>query len=277
MNVGVSIKKVIALARIMLVDGLRRHALIGLLVLALAAEAGGLLFFDFIHRDIGRASTDFIFSVSWVVGFIFLFFHAVQVMAWDEERRVIHTLLAPPLSRGEYVVGVFVGLGGLLLLLNIILGAIGWGTLMVIRQMVDSGYFSYFSDGFYLISWLGLFAMQLMMLAVILLFSGLVRGGFPVLLVSLCFYMICSGLPVVRESMAQRMQEVPGLETTSRVLKGMNAIFPDFSRLDFKNAVVSSAGIPELSMLATNFGLFLLYTIVLLWMASAVYQRRDLQ
>lgn len=277
MNVGVSIKKVIALARIMLIDGLRRHALIGLLVLALAAEAGGLLFFDFIHRDIGRASTDFIFSVSWVVGFIFLFFHAVQVMAWDEERRVIHTLLAPPLSRGEYVVGVFAGLGGLLLLLNIILGAIGWGTLMIIKQMVDPGYFSYFSNGFYLISWLGLFAMQLMMLAVILLFSGLVRGGFPVLLVSLCFYMICSGLPVVRESIAQRIKAVPDLETTGRLLKGMTAIFPDFGRLDLKNAVVSSAGIPEISVLATNFGLFLLYTIVLLWIASAVYKRRDLQ
>jgi Cu-processing system permease protein len=276
MKLGVSIRKIAALARIILIDGLRRHALIGLLVLALAAEGGGLVFFDFIHKDIGRASTDFIFSVSWIMGFIFLFFHAVQVMAWDEERRVIHTLLSPPLARGEYVVGVFAGLGALLLLLNLILGAIGWGTLMMIKHLVDPGYFPYFSHLFYMIGWLGLFAMQLMMLAMIMLFSGLVRGGFPVLLVSLCFYLICSGLPVVRESMAQRT-DAQALAPTLRLLQGMTAVFPDFSRLDFKNAVVSMAARPELSHLFSPFALFLAYTILLLWMAGAVYRKRDLQ
>ena len=276
MNVGVSIKKITALARIMLIDGLRRHALIGLLVLALAAEAGGLLFFDFIHRDIGRASVDFIFSVSWIVGFIFLFFHAVQIMAWDEERRVIHTLLAPPLSRSEYVLGVFVGQATLLLLLNVILGVIGWATLMMIRHMVDPRFFSYFSHFHYLVGWIGLFAMQLMILAVILMFSGLVRGGFPVLLVSLCFYLICSGLPVVRESMVQRT-DAQALAPTLRLLQGMTAFFPDFSRLDFKNAVVSVASRPELSHLFNPFALFLTYTVLLLWAAGAVYRKRDLQ
>lgn len=270
------INNAIALARIILIDGLRRQTLIGLLVLALATEAGGLLFFDFIHKDIGRASTDFIFSVSWIVGFIFLFFHAVQVMAWDEERRVIHTLLSPPLSREEYVLGVFGGLSTLLFLLNLILGAIGWVTLMLIKQAVDPAYFSHFSHGFYIIGWLGLFSMQLLMLSVIMLFSGLVRGGFPVLLVSLCFYLICSGLPVVRESMAQRAAE-QGLAATQKLLQTMTAFFPDFSQLDFKNAVVSMANQPEFIQMLSRFTLFLTYTALVLWMASFIYRKRDLQ
>jgi Cu-processing system permease protein len=270
------INNIAALARIMLIDGLRRHALIGLLVFALAAEAGGLLFFDFIHKDIGRAATDYIFSVSWVVGLIFLFFHAVQVMAWDEERRVIHTLLSPPLARAEYVVGVFTGLGALLFLLNLILGAIGWGTLMVIKQGVDPTYFAHFSHGFYITAWVGLFAMQLLMLSVIMLFSGLIRGGFPVLLVSLCFYLICSGLPVVRESMAQRA-ELHGSAATQKLLQTMSAFFPDFSRLDFKNAVVSVADLPDITGLFSGFLLFLTYTALLLWIACIVYHKRDLQ
>jgi hypothetical protein len=271
-----SINNIVALARIILIDGLRRHALIGLLLLALSAEAGGLLFFDFIHKDIGRASTDFIFSVSWIVGFIFLFFHAVQAMAWDEERRVIHTLLSPPLARGEYVLGVFVGLGALLFLLNLILGTIGWATLMLIKNSIDPHYFAYFSNGYYIIGWLGLFAMELMMLSVIMLFSGLVRGGFPVLLVSLCFYMICSGLPVVRESMAQRMAK-DGPAATGKILQAMTAFFPDFSRLDVKNAVVSVSSQPEVLHLLSQFGLSLVYTMLLLWMAGVLYRRRDLQ
>lgn len=276
MTLGGSIRKIIALSRIIVIDGLRRHALIGLLALAMAVEAGGLLFFDFIPRDIGRASTDFIFSISWIMGFIFLFFHAVQIIAWDEERRVIHTLLARPLARGEYVVGVFAGLGALLLLLNLMLGIIGWGTLMLIQRIAGDVYFSYFSHGFYFVSWMGLFAMELMMLAAIMFFSGLIRGGFPVLLTSLCFYLICSGLPVVRQALAQHTVAT-GLMTTSKLLRGLTAFFPDFNQLDFKSAVVSAAVHPELIRLLQSFGLFLSYTVLLLWLASAVYRQRDLQ
>ncbi len=271
-----SIKRISALARIIWIDGLRRHALIGLLAMSLAAEAGGMLFFDFIPRDIGRASIDFIFSVSWMAGCIFLFFHAVQVMAWDEERRVIHTLLARPLSRSEYVAGIFTGLSSLLLLLNLTLGIIGWATLMLIKNNVAYYFFPYFSHGFYVQSWLGLFAMQLMMLAVIMLFSGLIRGGFPVLLVSLCFYLICSGLPVVREMMAQRMQE-SGIKVYSSLLQWMTVIFPDFGRLDFKDAIVMQLNQPQFLQMLTNFGLVSTYTVIALWLASMVYKRRDLQ
>ncbi len=271
MNLSDSIKKIAALARIIVIDGLRRHALMGLLVLALAVEAGGLLFFDFIPRDIGRASTDFIFSISWIMGFIFLFFHAVQVMSWDEERRVIHTLLALPLGRGEYVIGVFAGLAVLLFMLNFILAAIGWGTLLLIQGIVGDANFPYFSHGFYTCSWMGLYLMELMMLGAIMFFSGLIRGGFPVLLTSLSFYLICSGLPVVRESLAK------GPETTKMLLQGMTAFFPDFSRLDLKGAVVSAANHPDVIFLLLSFGLFAIYIVMLLWLACAVYSRRDLQ
>lgn len=270
------IKRVSALARIILIDGLRRYALIGLLGLTLAAELGGLLFFDFIHRDIGQASNDFIFSVSWMAGFIFLFFHAVQVMAWDEERRVIHTLLARPISRSEYVIGVFSGLGALLFLLNLALGILGWGTLMFIKSSVDPTYFSKFSNFFYITNWLGLFAMELMMLAVIMLFSGLIRGGFPVLLVSLAYYLICSGLPVVREMFDQKSEGID-FSAMQKLLKTMTSIFPDFGRLDYKNAVVSDVAIPQLSQLMTNFGLVITYGALALWLACAIYRRRDLQ
>jgi Cu-processing system permease protein len=271
-----SIKRVSALARIILIDGLRRYALIGLLGLTLAAELSGLLFFDFFHRDLGRASSDFIFSVSWMAGFIFLFFHAVQVMAWDEERRVIHTFLARPISRNEYVIGVFSGLGALLFFLNLALSVLGWGTLMLIKNSVDPAYFTHFSHIFFVINWLGLFAMELLMLAVIMLFSGLIRGGFPVLLVSLAYYLIASGLPVVRE-MSNQPTAGADLSALQLLLKAMTSVFPDFSRLDFKNAVVSDIGIPHLSQLMTNFGLVTTYGILALWLACAIYRRRDLQ
>ncbi|MEN8141319.1 MAG: hypothetical protein ABFR97_08870 [Thermodesulfobacteriota bacterium] len=273
------VRRIGALARLVLLDGLRRHALLGLIVLAVAAQGGALFFFDFIPRDIGRASADFILSMAWLVGCIFLYFHAVQVMALDEERKVIYSLLARPISRAEYVLGVFAGLALLLLLLNLILAGLGYTTLLFIKSTVHALYFEQLRLASYLLSWLGLFAMELMLLAVILLFSGLVRGSFPVLLISLAYYATCSGLPVVRDAVQQSVVrgEVLASSLLPVLLRWLTAIFPDFARLDYKNMIASSTPLPGGVDVAVNFALALAYVVISLWFASLVYQRRDLQ
>ena len=272
-----TLNRIAAIARLVLIDGLRRHALMGLIVLSVAAQAGALLFFDFIPRDIGRASSDFILSLAWLSGFIFLFFHGVQVIALDEERKVIYSLLARPISRGEYVLGIFAGLASLLLLLNLLLCGLGFSALLLIKQLVAPVYFSQFSMLSYLLAWFGLIAMELMLLSVILFFSGLVRGSFPVLLISLSFYAICSGLPVVREAVSQQADQNEGLTGLTTMLSWMTAVFPDFDRLDFKNMIASSTALPDLSLMLVNFGLTISYVSLFLWLACLVYQRRDLQ
>ena len=152
-----SLQRIWSIAHLVLLDGLRRHALIGLVIMALFCQFGGLFFFGFIPRDIARASSDFVFSVSWLAGMVFIFFHAVQAMAWGEDRRVIHTLLARPIARSEYVLGVFSGLALLLIFLNSILGGIGWGILGLIQGMVAKEFFSQFSVGYFVLSWFGCF------------------------------------------------------------------------------------------------------------------------
>lgn len=266
-----------AVAWLVMLDGIRRHALMGLVALSVAAQVGSLLFFDFIPRDIGRASSDFVLSLAWLSGFIFLFFHGVQVIALDEERKVVYSLLARPVSRGEYVAGIFVGLATLLLLLNLLLAGLGLAALTLIRQTVEPVYFSQFSLGMYVLAWLGLMAMELMILAVILLFSGLVRGSFPVMLISLAFYAICSGLPVVREAVGQRLAEDAGPAGLMSLLRGLTAVFPDFDRLDFKNLIAAADPVPSASLILINFGLTTAYVAIFLWLACLVYQRRDLQ
>lgn len=265
-------RSIIALARLILLDGLRRHALAGLTLLALAAEAGGLFFMDFFGRDIGRVSSDYLFSVIGLIGLIFLFFHAVQVIAWDEERGVIYALLSRPLSRQQYVLGVFLGLTALLAGLDLLLGGAALATLAWIRHIVDTVYFPEFSLAHFLLTWAGLFASQLLLLAAIMLFSGLVRGGFPVLLLSTAFYAICSGLPVVRTSIEQS-------GNVSATLKGLlallAALFPDLGRLDFKDFVTSATTPSPAPWIA--FAVALAYIAVAVAVASRLYARRDIQ
>ncbi|MFH0782008.1 MAG: hypothetical protein V2B20_08675 [Pseudomonadota bacterium] len=270
------VKRITALARLIVLDGLRRHALIGLILFALAGVTSGLLFFNFIPRDIGRASNDFLFSIIWLTGFVFLLFHAVQIMAWDNERGVLHSYLARPISRTEYSLGIFAGLAFLLLLLNCILGTMGWLLLNFIKGSVAEVYFQHLSFPFYLLALLGLYWIQLMILAVILLISSAVRGSFPVLLLSLCYYFICFGLPVVRESVKQKISSDSN-QFLDTILKWLTAVFPDFSWLDFKTLIASNDTVPALPQLALPFFLATMYMIIVLWLACIIYKRRDLQ
>lgn len=269
-------KRIIALARLVILDGLRRHALIGLILFAVAALTGGLLFFDFIPRDIGRASNDFLFSITWLTGFIFLLFHGVQVMAWDNERGSLHTFLARPISRTEYGLGLFVGLALLLLLLHLILGTMSWVVLNVIKSSVSEDYFQYLSLPFFFLAAFGLYWIQLLLLSIILLFSSLIRGSFPVLLLSLCYYFICTGLPVVRESIRQKVTAETS-QSLNTFLQGLTAIFPDFSWLDFKTLAASSDQAPTFLEIGQPFVLGFLYISIVLWLACLIYKRRDLQ
>ncbi|MDY0189275.1 MAG: hypothetical protein RBR22_00920 [Desulfuromonas sp.] len=268
-------RRIGALARLIVLDGMRSHAIIGLLCLALACEAGGLLFFGFIPRDIGRVSSDFIFSISFLTGLIFLFFHAVNVTAWGGNKRLIHTILARPLARADYVLGLFAGLAFLLLVLNLLLAAAGYVVLFTIKGQIDPVYFAYFSTAHYMLAWLGICVIELTLLSAILLLSGLVRGSFTVLLLSISYYLTCSGLPVVRDALLQT--SVKGATMKPLLLKWLTALFPDFSQLDFKNYVISAKLIPDLSTLTLNFALPVAYSAVILWLACVVYSRKDLR
>jgi len=270
-----SLLRIIALARLTIIDGLKRHALIGLILFSLAGEAGGLLFFDFIPRDIGRATNDFLFSISFLTGFIFLLFHSIQVAAWNDEHHIIHTFLARPMSRTEYLLGIFCGLAFLLLLLNIILGGIGWTVLQFIKDSVGITYFQHLSANFFILAITGLYLIELTLLSIIILFASVIRGNFPVLLLTLAYFCTCNGLPVVRENLKPKSTE-NSIETLSILLQLLSGIFPNFSRLDFKTLVIS--GTPQLPSndLFFIFAVSGLYIIIVLWIAALSFKKRDL-
>jgi ABC-type transport system involved in multi-copper enzyme maturation permease subunit len=267
----VSLVRIQALARLVIVDGLRRHALLGLVVMALGVEVSGLFFFAFVPRDIGLVSSDFVVSIGWCAGMVYLLFHAVGVMSWGEDRRVIHTLLARPVSRTEYVLGVFCGLFALLLLLNLFLGTIGYGVLWLIKSWVGESYFGQLNPGGYLLSWWGVISIETMVLSAVVLFSGLIRGNFTVLLVTLSYYFISNGIPVALETLRG------GSPVVRRLLHGLTLIFPNMSMFDYKDLIAALGHRPATSTLAFNLVYVLVYNALVLVLAASVYGRRDLK
>lgn len=266
-----SILRIWALGRLIIVDGVRRQAVLGLVVLALCVELSGLFFFAFVPRDILRVSSDFVVSVGWCAGMVFLLFHAVGLMSWGEDRRVIHTLLARPISRTEYVFGVFLGLFLLLMLLNLLLSVTGYGILLLIKSWLKEGFFGDMEIGGYMLAWGGVLSIEAMILSVVVLFSGLIRGTFTVLLMTLSYYFICTGLPVAIEFFKGSSEAI------RKLMLGMTLAFPNFSRFDYKGLISAFGTWPTPTTFAINFAYVLLYCALSLVFASWVYNRRDLK
>ena len=266
-----SLTRIFALARLVFIDGVRRRALLGLFFLALFVELGGLFFFSFVPRDIGRVLVDYVVTIGWAAGMLYLLFHAVQVMSWGEDRRVIQTLLAHPLSRTEYVLGVFSGLFGLLLVLNGLMATVSYAVLVVVKSSVGPAFFEHLGVGEYLLAWCGAIFLQGMMLSVIALFSGLVRGGFSVLLLSVAYYLISNGLPAALEFFKD------GAPVSRHLLTGLTFFFPNFDRWDYKGMVIVLDGLPPLQTLAFDTAFVVLYCALVLTLAAKVYSTRDIK
>jgi len=265
--------RIMALAHITFLNGLRRNAVWGLCLFALIIEVCGIFFMDFFGHDLGRAISDFQFSIMWAAGMIFILFYAVQALAWDDDHKAIDSILARPISRTEYVLGSMAGLSLLLLCFELLLAALALAELMWIRPVIGETYFPVFSIPHFMLAWLALQVILLVHLAIVMLISSAIRGAFPVMLLTLAYTFICSGLPVVRESIGHSVDS--GLET---ILQGMTMLFPDFSMLDFKDSVLSHQSIESITGMPAWLPLSLsgIYLAIILLLACMIYQRRDI-
>lgn len=268
--------RIFALARITFLNGLRRNAVWGLALFALLFEVAGSLFMDFFGRDLGRVIVDFQFSIMWIAGMLFILFYAIQAIAWDDDHKAIDSILARPISRVEYVLGTLLGLFVLLLCFEGLLGVIAYAQIIIIKPMVQQGYFNIFVSSHYWIAWLALQLMLIALLAVAMLISSAIRGAFPVMLMTLAYTMICSGLPVVRESLQQKEQATT--QGLADLLQAMSLIFPDYGLLDLKDSVVSEESLVALmgTPVWMPFSLIALYTVVVIFLTCLIYQRRDI-
>ncbi len=268
--------RIFALARIIFLNGLRRNAVWGLCLFALMFEVFGMLFMDFFGRDLGRVISDFQFSIMWIAGMLFILFYAIQAIAWDDDHRAIDSILARPISRTEYVLGTMLGLTILLLCFEALLGITAYIQILWVQPRAGDAYFPIFSTAHYWITWFGLQFILIALLSVAMLISSAIRGAFPVMLMTLAYTLICSGLPVVRESLKQKANEAS--QSLEQLLQGLNMIFPDYAMLDFKDSVVSLDSLESIMGMPVwmPFSLVGLYIVVIIFLTCFIYQRRDI-
>lgn len=176
------------------------------------------------------------------------------------EKRTVLVLIAKPMSRTEFIVGKHLGLSAVLAVLIAAMTAIYMAILVSSRVP--------FPVGSILVSSLYLFFQLSLMTAVAIAFGVFTSSLLATLLTFAVYFMGNFSRDLVTLG---TLSKNPAIENMTRSLY---LVLPDLARLDLKNQAVYGQ-LPSLDVLLENALYGILYTVVLLTIATFVFSRRE--
>jgi ABC-type transport system involved in multi-copper enzyme maturation permease subunit len=252
--------RVLAVAANTYRETIRERVLYNLVFFAIVMTLSGLLLRQLsirqeqkIIRDLGLAAID-------LFGTLIAIFIGVALVAKEIDRRSLYPLLAKPLSRDEFLVGKFLGLGFTLLVNTLVMTAGLYATLAFTGTRLDPGL---------LAAVYAIFLGLLLVVALALLFSTLT---------STTLAAVCTVSLVIAGRYAdvvRNMQEVLPA-TPAWLSRALYVALPNFSNFDLKTRVVYAdpVGATELGWITAY---ACVYTTLVLVAALAAFRTRELQ
>jgi ABC-type transport system involved in multi-copper enzyme maturation permease subunit len=254
------VKRIAVVAANTFRETVRERVLYNLVLFAVLMTVSGLLLRQLslrqdekIVKDIGLASME-------LFGTLIAVFIGVGLVSKEIERRSLHLILAKPVSRDEFLLGKFAGLG-LTLFVNVSVMAAGlYATLWACDHAADPRL---------LLAVYGTFVGLMLVVAIALLFSTLTSSTMAAIC-TVCMVLAGRFADIIRNV----REVVPGVP--SWLTSALYYALPNFRNFDLKDRVVhgEAIGFPALAWL----GLYgACYMSVVLLLALACFRRRDFQ
>lgn len=185
-------------AKITFKECIRTKGLYGIFLLGVILFAANIVFTGMFSFEIGKIAVDMGLSVISFSGLIFIFFFSIQSFFNDFEKKTIYMILSRPISKAEYIIGKFSGLGLVIIFSSIVLGLCA----AISFKLSVLGYEAYIPQHF---SWSGFFISilfltlsLLIMLSLSILWTCTNTHQFTSLLLSLMTYFIGHNMETVK-------------------------------------------------------------------------------
>ncbi|MBO3458745.1 ABC transporter permease [Aetokthonos hydrillicola Thurmond2011] len=220
------------------------------------------LFPEFAAATEHKMFLDFGLASMSAISLIVAVFVGAGLVNKEIEKRTVLVLIAKPISRGEFIVGKYLGLLTVLAVFIFSMTAIYLGFLQL-------GKIAYPATSIVIASIFLFLEMSLITSFAITL--GVFTSS--LLATALTFGIYLMGHITQDILKLGRLSHNPGIE---RFTQGLYLVLPDLSRLDLKNnAVYGIQALPESTTLVMNGGYSLMYTTMLLAIAILIFSRRE--
>ena len=240
-------------------ETIRDRVLAVIVVFALVMIAGGLWLGSISLGEQGRMMKDFGLAAVTGFGLIVAVFIAAGLVHKEVEKRTVFVLFSKPVSRGAFVAGKFLGLGGTM---AVVLAGMG----LFLFAMV--GVLDVRASGMVLVATAMIYVQLLTVMAVTIFFSTL---GSAILASVLGICVFVAGQLSQNVLSLTRLGKNPLTEALSWLVY---VIIPNLAAVDVKAGVVG-----EETLAWGQIGLWTVYLaayiVVVLWLAAVIFRRKE--
>lgn len=240
-------------------ENLRDKILYNLLLFAVLLIAASILLADLTIMEHHKLVMDMGLASINLTGVMIAIFVGIGLVSKEIDRRTVYTIMARPISRARFIIGKYLGLVITLSVNMLIMLAVLLITMLLYRVPVQASLFQAIEL---------MFIEVLVVTAMALCFSTFTSSALSAIM-TIGLY-VTGHLTADMRSIAEKSQN----EVIKAVMTGLYYICPNLEVLNIKGQ--AATGIPVTAtyqVLATGYGL--LYAMVLVLSACAVFQRRD--
>lgn len=251
--------KLLAIAGVTVRDAVRQRLAVNLLLFALLVIGVSQVLAELTFGEQWRIIADLTLTAAGLFGTLIAVFLGAGLIAGDVQRRSLYPVLAKPVSRTQYVLGRYLGLLAVLLLNLAVMAATTIAVLAYYRQG-----FGFLIATPLLLAFAGLAAQLALVAAVAVFFSTFTNttlAAIAALALAAAGHSARVAMPFWRTSILGR---------------SLALLVPNLAVLDWKVAVVYSDAVSAADAVLP-LAYALVYSSVVLSLASAVFARRDLR
>jgi ABC-type transport system involved in multi-copper enzyme maturation permease subunit len=267
-------RRIISLAGLTFKEGIRDRAIYGIGLFALMMMAFSMIIVSFFMRELYKVTVDINISAITFAGLLLTFSLSVNLMAKDMDKRTIYCVLSKPFSRSEYLLGKFFGM----VMLN--LAALGVLTLVSTLNvwLIQSMYPNYFKafvwSGFFQAIF-SEFLMFIVLNAMVVFYSTVSTSSFITLLFTISTYIAGQTIEEVVLYIKSQANSLDLSQSVQWVIQISQYILPNLSVFDIKIKAAHGLSISLIYLLSIT-AYSLIYSAVLLLLASMIFRRREL-
>ena len=263
------------LAKITFKEGIRSNLLYGIALLSLFLFIINLFITQLFAIEMGKVAIDVGFSILSLAGLSIIFFMGIGLLSKDIHQKHICMIISHPVSRWEYVVGKFSGLGLFLVVAIGMLGLFAAISLLLGTQIVGGlGLPRNFSWAMLCATVFFNFLSLLVILAVGFLFTVITSSVYISMLLTFFVYIIGNTL----ETIIKVLQKGDFVQTGDIFINGLKVVewlFPNLAAFDLKTSL--AYGLPvDITYLSslTAYGIF--YICIILVTTTIILNRKDI-
>ena len=269
------VNSVLPLILITFKEGVRHRIIFGAFMAALLLVFFSVFFCGLFMRDLLKVLVDVCLAAISISGLLVPLFFSISQFSGDIEKKTIYSIISRSISRGQYLLGRFLGLNLLAFAIMAILLGATFVSLEIARTLYSDAYFSGVSVSSISLAAFTAFLSVCLLNAAVVFWTCITTSSFLATLLTLSTYAIGHTIEDLVRFVESQGHVINITMTTKYTLIGIMYVFPNFATFDKKQ--LAAHGLPislEEVLLLTLY--CLTYSTVLIYFSIFFFKKRDL-